>query len=293
MAIKEIKREWSPCQLDYVKTFLLHSEKDVKDLPKCCVGSKATVSETDNEYFCTESGWKLGSELGNNEVVILPETAVTVTEGQGYITTPLSATPTGGATAKVTYNGMEYLCTVVAAADEEATGYMLGNLDFIGNGGGNPDAPFVVMLIPDGVDINEDGTMDMYGTVMPVDGATSVTLSIVQVGAESGGGSSSGGSGVCVVTVTADTENMSDFTNVKADKTFTEMRAAYESGGLLWCRLIVTMTSGTLRFECIHNATVLEATEDAMPMFVFQCVAMPTTGVAIKDDDSVWVMNEG
>lgn len=66
MAIKVIKREWSPCQLDYVKTFLLHSEKDVKDLPKCCVGSKATVSETDNEYYCTADGWKLGSELEGN-----------------------------------------------------------------------------------------------------------------------------------------------------------------------------------------------------------------------------------
>lgn len=63
MAIKEIKREWSPCQLDYVKTYLLHSEKDVADLPECCVGSKATVSETDNEYFCTVDGWKLSAEI--------------------------------------------------------------------------------------------------------------------------------------------------------------------------------------------------------------------------------------
>lgn len=57
MAIKEIKREWSPEQLDYVKHYLLHTEADVKDLPKCCIGSRATVGETDHEYVCAESGW--------------------------------------------------------------------------------------------------------------------------------------------------------------------------------------------------------------------------------------------
>lgn len=57
MAIKEIKREWSPSQCDYVKHYLLHWEKDVKDLPACCVGSRATVGETDHEYVCTECGW--------------------------------------------------------------------------------------------------------------------------------------------------------------------------------------------------------------------------------------------
>ena len=57
MAIKEIKREWSPEQLDYVKHYLLHSESDVKDLPKCCIGSRATVGDTDHEYVCSECGW--------------------------------------------------------------------------------------------------------------------------------------------------------------------------------------------------------------------------------------------
>lgn len=57
MAIKEIKREWSPEQLDYVKHYLLHTESDVKDLPKCCIGSRATVGETDHEYVCAECGW--------------------------------------------------------------------------------------------------------------------------------------------------------------------------------------------------------------------------------------------
>lgn len=59
MAIKEIKREWSPCQLGYVKTFLLHTEEDMNHMPPCSVGSMATVTETDNEYVKTNDGWKL------------------------------------------------------------------------------------------------------------------------------------------------------------------------------------------------------------------------------------------
>lgn len=59
MAIKEIKREWNPCQLAYVKTFLLHTEEDLKHMPRCSVGSRATVSETDNEYVKTSDGWML------------------------------------------------------------------------------------------------------------------------------------------------------------------------------------------------------------------------------------------
>lgn len=59
MAIKEIKREWCPSQLAYVKEFLLHCEDELQHMPRCSVGSKATVSETDNEYVKTTDGWKL------------------------------------------------------------------------------------------------------------------------------------------------------------------------------------------------------------------------------------------
>lgn len=181
MAIKEIKREWSPCQLDYVKTFLLHSEKELKDLPKCCIGSKAIVSETDNEYFCTESGWKLGSELGGGETVILPETEMTpAEEGVFGIMTPLSATPTDGATAKIIYNGVEYTSPIILGEDEGLVMYVMGNTDMMGLPGSNTDAPFVVVLIPSGMD-------GAYGMVKPMDGATSVTLSIVQVGGAASG----------------------------------------------------------------------------------------------------------
>lgn len=62
MAIYEVKREWSPEQLGYVRHFLLHHETEVKNLPSCCVGSRANVSDTDNEYVYTVNGWMLESE---------------------------------------------------------------------------------------------------------------------------------------------------------------------------------------------------------------------------------------
>lgn len=59
---KPVKQEWSSCQLDFVKEFILHNEADVAKLPACCVGSKATVSETNNRYVCCKDGtWKLES----------------------------------------------------------------------------------------------------------------------------------------------------------------------------------------------------------------------------------------
>lgn len=114
-------------------------------------------------------------EMGG-EVVILPETELMVIEDvdeEAPITTPLSATPTEGATAKVTYNGTEYACTIARAEDGGVEMFCIGNTDVIGLPGGNPDAPFVMILIPGG----ENGA---YGMVMPLDGATSITLSVVQ-----------------------------------------------------------------------------------------------------------------
>lgn len=59
---KPVKQEWSSCQLDFVKEFILHNESDVAKLPACCVGSKATVTETNNRYVCCKDGkWKLES----------------------------------------------------------------------------------------------------------------------------------------------------------------------------------------------------------------------------------------
>lgn len=59
MSIKEVRSKWSNCELDFVKEFVIHSESEVADLPKCCVGSTAIVCETGNRYVCCRDGsWK-------------------------------------------------------------------------------------------------------------------------------------------------------------------------------------------------------------------------------------------
>ena len=63
-----------------------------------------------------EKGAKFVDNSGPSEVVTLPETEfdpVPDEEGMFFSTTPLSATPTAGATAKVTYNGVGYECSVL------------------------------------------------------------------------------------------------------------------------------------------------------------------------------------
>lgn len=63
MAIKEVRREWDECQLDYTKEFILHTEADVSKLPKCCTGSTAIVSETGNVYTVgKDKAWKKREE---------------------------------------------------------------------------------------------------------------------------------------------------------------------------------------------------------------------------------------
>lgn len=178
-----------------------------------------------------------GGGSGPSEVVILPEMETTVEEGQAYIMTPLSATPTDGATAKVTYNGTEYPCTVAYAGEDGIDAYAMGNFDAVGMPftGGNPDAPFVVALTP-------AGEGDVYGVVMPTDGATAITLSIVQTeGAASGGDA---GGGVFTVRTTGSYENNA-FTFDGFDKSFSEMKAAYDADKYI---RVVVETSGGLHY---------------------------------------------
>lgn len=91
MAIYEVKREWSPEQLGYVRHYLLHDETDVQNLPDCCVGSKATVCATDNEYVYTTSGWKLESECeeirpgGGTSGGNSGDSDIFVLDGDGYV----------------------------------------------------------------------------------------------------------------------------------------------------------------------------------------------------------------
>lgn len=179
-----------------------------------------------------------GGTPAPTEVVILPETVTTIEEGdsQAYIMTPLSATPTEGATAKVTYNGTEYTSPIGIVTDDGIELYAMGNTDVMGIPGGNPDAPFVVALIPDGME-------GAYGMVMPLDGVTTVTLSIVQTEGGASGGDASGGVFTARVVASASTKEM---TLSDCDKTFPEIVAAYNAGKVV--RIVASADDNTTEY---------------------------------------------
>jgi len=247
MAIKEIKREWSPCQLDYVKTFLLHSEADVKDLPKCCIGSKATVSETDNEYFCTADGWKLGSELGGGQTVILEETemiTVDVTPGISgayLLDKPLAAPLVDGATYEIVWGGEKYTsktADATALGGVGVTTYLLGrspNEENMPSPG--PDCPFMLLIFPDGV---EDAGVMLYGQIDSTVIPDLPTISIVEkAGTESAGG----GGGFVVKATIVGMDSTGTNAELAVDKTFVETMEAIQAGRYVVCQLD---TDGTI-----------------------------------------------
>lgn len=168
MAIKEIRREWSACQLGYVCEFMLHTEKDVQDLPICCVGSVAHVSETNTDYVCTGKRWVLRAD----EIVILKASNLTRTEDDVFIVTePLANPLVVGMECTVKYNGAEYTCPVKALEIEGTTTPMLGNSVAIG--GEDTGEPFVFAQFPS--EMAQDGA---YAQLTPLDGAEIVTISI-------------------------------------------------------------------------------------------------------------------
>lgn len=170
MAIKEVRREWDECQLDYVKEFILHTEADVADLPECCVGSKATVGETNNVYVCCPDGkWKRKDEAmqgklkqpdwGDGYGVIIPATTVTFQDMEGMM---LGEFNDGGKlelgkTYTVSYNGTDYSCTCT-----NFSGRVIGNVAALE--GGDSGEPFVIVL---------DERM-----ILALDGSAEATISI-------------------------------------------------------------------------------------------------------------------
>lgn len=173
----------------------------------------------------------VGGSSGSAEVVILPETVLTADpdSGQVSITTPLQAPVADGDVVSINYNGTAYECTGV---DVEGMGVGFGNLTAAGLEGGNPDAPFVVVLAPEGGEQDNEGVISyIYGIVIPMDGSTSITLSIIKTGEADSGGESAGG-GAYIATVTGE-----DNTNLSADKSYDATKAAILGGKMVCIRL--------------------------------------------------------
>lgn len=100
----------------------------------------------------------------------LPETTVDTSSGQGFITTATDILPGGLFT--VTYNGVEYECEAQTLDADGVPAALLGNGAMLGMLG--KDEPFLAMFLPEEA-VETDGVGVM---VMPLDGATSVTLKV-------------------------------------------------------------------------------------------------------------------
>lgn len=175
--------------------------------------------------------------VSDTGATILPETTVTLEDNMGFIVDPLSGTPEVETTYTVMYNGVAYDCPALEFVDDGVVGVILGNSDMFEQPGGNPDAPFAMLLIPTGAD-------GMYGMFVDLSGATEVTLSVVEQGG----------------TVADKPYVNKDVTVIDAGLTYSrgvvEIR---QEGNILWLQ-----DSGvynfTDAFEAANNRTVLQFT---------------------------------
>jgi hypothetical protein len=55
MAIKLVNREWCAFQNGYQDDYIVDTEADIADLPKCCTGSSALVVESGAIYMVNAS----------------------------------------------------------------------------------------------------------------------------------------------------------------------------------------------------------------------------------------------
>ena len=102
-----------------------------------------------------------------------------------YLLTQWAVDPVAGSVATITYNGAEYECTAIDFAtiepDTPEGVCMFGNFAAIGTAGiegANADAPFVLITYPSAFGAEIGG---MYGILIPLDGAASVTISMRSV----------------------------------------------------------------------------------------------------------------
>lgn len=56
MAIKMTNIEWCSCTNDYRKEFMMDTDADMANLPKCCVGSTAIAVSSGEVYMVNASG---------------------------------------------------------------------------------------------------------------------------------------------------------------------------------------------------------------------------------------------
>ena len=56
MAYELVGKEWSPIQQEYRLSYIVDTEADINDIPKCCVGSHALVVDKGAILMVNASG---------------------------------------------------------------------------------------------------------------------------------------------------------------------------------------------------------------------------------------------
>lgn len=169
--------------------------------------------------------------------VMLPETQVygESDSGEWPITTPFAKIPRDGDSCTVNWNGVEYSGVARTVELDGVPFTMLGNLAAVGFAGADDNGqPFIIGVLPD----EYVEVIGAQGLVMPLDGSEgSVTISIT------------GGElhkipdkfinypdpDVLIVECTSD--NITDLTTIKPNKTFAQVEEAFNAGRIVIFRL--------------------------------------------------------
>ena len=122
-----------------------------------------------------------GAGIKRADKVILPETVLEERSDDDNfdLHTPWAENIETGKTYNVNYNGTTYACTAIYNETAGLASNLLGSTDAFGIEGGNPDAPFTMMCFPNEMQAED---WPMVGILNSLDGATSVTLSVVEKG---------------------------------------------------------------------------------------------------------------
>jgi hypothetical protein len=229
-----------------------------------------------------EKGAKFVDNSGPSEVVILPETELTMLNdmegsgGQYMLSTPFATKPTAGGTYKLMWGDVEYTSKAVempAPIEVMSPWIVLGNVEITGavEGVENPDpsAPYAMIIYKEGI---SEGDLTAYATMVSVGIAPEPpVLSIVQTEGAASGGESAGG-GYLYFTGTATMNSNTNNGEATLDKTFAQVLAAIKGKKPVFCAL-----SG-VRDNQIYILQAVSNWQDAM---ITLCGTMVGTSVEL------------
>lgn len=219
------------------------------EIPKGGGGGLPETAEPNSQLVTDADGKVMWAPREGGEVVILEETEMFPAEGGGFaLLSPPSGTLVIGGVYAVTFNGTVYDCKTLVVEENGITAMAMGNADAMGIpgvSGGNPEAPFFLMLMPGGMDMG--GAM-LYGLLYALDDSASATISITQDG---GGGAAAKGVEVFTVNVTIDSETATNPTILSCDKTVAQVDAAIGAGKI--CTAVVSTQYGSYHLQLAED----------------------------------------